>query len=255
MNNHFSFYNLLRYSRLSDFIVENATGRLKKSVSFYRSFLGKSPGTGKLAFDIGANKGNKIAALLEMGFRIIALEPEKNSLSTLKWRFAKDNRVTIVEKGVSDKKGSTNIYISEPRSGLNTMSKKWVDVLNNPGVNRWNKKVSYKDSYEVDLTTLDDLIQQYGLPYFIKIDVEGYEENVLRGLKHTPAFISFETNLPEFLQETIGCIEHISALSANAAYNYSLDDKLESDKWLTQAEMLEKIGDKSMRYMEIVCKL
>ena len=244
----------MRYSKLSDIVVESFTGRLKKSAAFYRSFLEPSTGSNKLAFDIGANKGNKIAALLELGFNVIALEPEINSLSTLKWRFAKDERVTIIEKGVSDKKGSTNIFISEPRSGLNTMSEKWVDVLNHPDDNRWNKKVSYKNSYEVELTTLDDLIQQYGVPYFIKIDVEGYEENVIRGLSQNPAFLSFETNLPEFLNETIGCIHHLSGLSEKAIYNYSLDDKLESGKWLTAAEMIEKIKDKTMRYMEIVCK-
>jgi FkbM family methyltransferase len=239
-------------------MYEKFTGKTAKCKKFYSSFLfdgGTVNRENKLAFDIGANKGNKIAALLKLGFTVIALEPEKNSLNTLKWRFAKNNRVTIIEKGVSDRTGSTKIFITEPRSGLNTMSSKWIDILNNPATNRWGKKVVYQDSYEVELTTLDDLIAKYGIPYFIKIDVEGFEYKVLKGLSHKPAFLSFETNLPEFLQETIDCIELLSALSEKAIFNYSFSEKLESGQWISTREILKKINDPAIRYMEIICKL
>ena len=253
-----SLYNFLRYSALSNSIVELLTGKTATCKKFYASFLlneGAGNKPNRLAFDIGANKGNKTAALLDLGFRVIGLEPEKKSLSTLNWRFAKDKRVTIIDKGVSDQPGVTSIFISGPRSGLNTMSSKWVDVLKNPAVNRWGKKFNYQGSYEVSLTTLNELVTQFGVPYFIKIDVEGYEHKVIKGLNHQAAFISFETNLPEFLEETIECIKHISTLSGNTVFNYSFTEALVSEHWLSAEEMIGKINDPAIRYMEIICKL
>src|SRR4051794_35900809 len=95
-------YNVLRYSPLSEFAVETLTHKTLKSQKFYESFLGGKElrNQSLLAFDIGANKGNKVKALINMGFKVIALEPEIKSLSTLHYRFNKDERVKIVEKGV-----------------------------------------------------------------------------------------------------------------------------------------------------------
>jgi FkbM family methyltransferase len=253
---NFSFYNLARYSSLSESLFEILTRKKAISQKFYSGFLqrGPMPEEGKkVAFDIGANKGNKVSALLGLGYEVIALEPEKNSLSTLRWRFSRNRKVTILDKGVSEAPGKTSIYIAGPRSGLNTLSTKWKDVLQKSDTNRWGKTFTYSDSYEISLTTLDELIRQYGLPHFIKIDVEGYENKVLKGLSHRVAFVSFETNLPEFLDETIECIAMLKNLSPEAVFNYSLSDKMELDKWITGGELTNLIKSPSFRYMEIVC--
>jgi FkbM family methyltransferase len=254
-----SIYNLVRYSSVPEFVLEILTRKTARAKKFYSSFLDHGdgqragpPAGNKLAFDIGANKGNKVSALLGLGYTVIALEPEKSSLSTLRWRFDKDKKVTIVDKGVSDAPGKTKIYIAAPRSGLNTLSTKWKDALQQADTNRWGKAFTYSDSYEIDLTTLDALIRQYGLPYFIKIDVEGYENKVLNGLSQPVPFVRFETNLPEFLEETIECIVKLKSLSREAVFNYSLSDELELDKWISGEEMISLIKDPSFRYMEIV---
>src|SRR4051812_43088024 len=93
-------YNVLRFSFFPEFIIEAAIHKTLKSQRFYESFLGgKELKEQKLiAFDIGANKGNKVKALVSMGFKVIALEPEKKSLSTLHYRFDNTNNVTIIEK-------------------------------------------------------------------------------------------------------------------------------------------------------------
>ena len=254
---NFSLYNLARYSSLSEFFIEILTRKNARAKKFYSSFLhqGPAPREGnKLAFDIGANKGNKVSAMAGLGYEVVALEPEKNSLSTLRWRFSADRAITIVDKGVSEAPGKTSIYIAGPRSGLNTLSTKWKDVLQKAETNRWGKKFTYSDSYEIALTTLDELVRQWGLPYFIKIDVEGYENKVLKGLSHRIPFISFETNLPEFLDETIECITLLKNLSSEAVFNYSLADKLELDKWINGEALIRLIKDPSFRYMEIICR-
>jgi FkbM family methyltransferase len=249
--NNSPFYNVIRHNRLTDFIIETKNRKTQKSVAFFSSFLDVHAAN-NLVYDIGANKGNKVKALLRMGYKVIAVEPEKKALSTLSWRFSKNKNVTIVENGVSDKKAELTIHIAGSRSGLNTLSDKWVNSLEKEQENRWHKKHSFKDSYTIEVTTLDDLFSKYGIPYFIKIDVEGYENKVIKGMSRMPAFISFETNLPEFLEETIGCIQHLKSLSDKIVFNYSLSDKLVSGKWMTGEEMISIIRDPLIRYMEIV---
>jgi FkbM family methyltransferase len=251
--NNSPFYNIIRYNWLTDLIMEIKTKKTRRSVAFFSSFL-DIHSTNKLVYDIGANKGNKVKPLLQMGYKVIALEPEKKALSTLSWRFGKNKKVILVDNGVSDKEGELAIHIAGNRSGLNTLSDKWVNSLETEKENRWQKKHSFKDSYTVKVTTLDHLFSTYGIPYFIKIDVEGYENKVIKGMRRLPAFISFETNLPEFLAETIECIQHLVSLSTDTIFNYSLSDKMESAKWLTGEEMIRIIQSPSIRYMEIICK-
>lgn len=249
-----NFYNLIRYNRLSNLLVELKSNKTKNNISFYSGFL-DSNNPNKTVFDIGANKGNKVKAFLEMGFKVIALEPEKKSIETLKWRFGNNKDVTIVERGVSDSIGEVPVYITESRSGLNTLSEKWVNSIGDENENRWHSKQQYKVSYTIKTTTLDEIIKSYGVPYFIKIDVEGFELNVVKGLSTPPAFLSFECNLPEFISETVEILKLLKNLSGKAQFQYSIDDAVESKNWMNMEEMLSIIHSNKYRYMEIICKL
>ena len=251
--NNSPFYNIIRFNPISDLIIETKTRKTKKAITFYSSFLNPEF-SNKLIYDIGANKGNKVNAFLKMGFNVIAVEPERKAISTLKWRYGKNKKVTILENGVSDKESILTIHIAANRSGLNTVSTKWVESLEKEKTNRWQKKHAFKKEYEIKTITLDQLFQSYGIPYFIKIDVEGYEKNVIKGMNSLPSFISFETNLPEFREETIECIQLLTALSDKIMFNYSISDKLEMDHWVPGSEMIETIKTQGLRYMEIICK-
>ena len=251
--NNSPFYNIIRFNPITDFIIETRKQKTKRAVDFYSSFL-NIDNPNQLIFDIGANKGNKVKAFLKMGFKVIAVEPEKKALSTLRWRFANNKNVTIVDQGVSDKKGTLDIHIADSRSGLNTLSDKWVNTLETENDNRLDKKHAFKKSYKINVTTLDLLFAKYGNPYFIKIDVEGFEVNALKGMNQLPSLLSFETNLPEFIDETLECIQRLQDLSASITFNYSIDDKLESENWLSADEIRSLVNDPSIRYMEVICK-
>ncbi|HSU28075.1 MAG TPA: FkbM family methyltransferase [Chitinophagaceae bacterium] len=251
--NQSPFYNIIRFNFIADLIVELKTRRTRKAIKFFSSFLGPSS-ENKLIYDIGANKGSKVKAFLKMGYKVVAVEPERRALSTLRWRFGRNKNVIILGKGVSDKESTLTIHVAEARSGLNTLSDKWVKTLEKEEENRWHRKHAFNKSYEVEVTTLDNLFNDYGLPFFIKIDVEGYEKNVIKGMSRMPGFVSFETNLPEFLDESRFCIEHIAQQSVNTLYNYSFTDRLHASKWLSKEEMLNVLHDPSVRYMEIICR-
>lgn len=248
-----NYYNVLRYNALSDLIVEFKSNKTKRNIAFYSDFLDLNT-TNKVIFDIGANKGNKVNAFLKMGFKVIALEPELKSIETLKWRFSKNRDVTIVEKGVADKIGEIPVYITESRSGLNTLSEKWVKSIGNETENRWHSSKEYKKSYIIKTTTLDELIKVYGVPYFIKIDVEGFELNVIKGLSTAPKFLSFECNLPEFISETTEILHLLKKLSSDIQFQFSIDDAIESKDWMNMEEILSILNSGKYRYMEIICK-
>jgi hypothetical protein len=68
-------------------------------------------------------------------------------------------------------------------------------------------------SFEVDQITLDDLVAQYGVPDFIKVDVEGMDAEVLRGLHSRPRLLSFEYNLnPKVWPNTLQCLQEAKRL-------------------------------------------
>lgn len=251
--NRSPFYNLIRFNFFTDALIEWKTGRTKKAIDFYNSFLEKNT-PNRIVFDIGANKGNKVKAFLKMGFKVIAVEPEKKALSTLHWRFGKNKNVVIVPKGVSDIEGELTIHIAEGRSGLNTLNEKWVNTLQSEKNNRWKTEHSFKKSYQVKITTPEQLFADHGLPYFMKIDVEGYENKVIRGIKSLPSYISFETNLPEFRDETLECIQTLTDLYPKIEFNYSFEDRLVSRDWVTGEAIRQLILRPDIRYMEIIGK-
>jgi FkbM family methyltransferase len=196
--------------------------------NFYQQFL--QPGD--LVFDIGANKGNRIDAFLGIKANVVAVEPQQKCVAYLNARFK--NNIVVVSKGVGSQEEERHFYVSST-STLSTFSEEWVDVLKKGRFKgyKWQKKE------KIQLTTLDQLISQYGIPAFIKIDVEGFELEVLKGFNHPVRMLSFEYAVPEFLERAQACIERLASISSNVEYNYAIGENLSFrlDKWKSASEM------------------
>jgi hypothetical protein len=89
----------------------------------------------------------------------------------------------------------------------------------------------------VHVTTLDKLISQHGIPQFCKIDVEGFELEVFKGLSQSIPFIQFEY-VPPFRSQVLECIDQIAKLGT-PQFNYSSYEnmKLELNNWINENEM------------------
>jgi FkbM family methyltransferase len=185
--------------------------------SFHREFI--KPGD--LVFDVGANVGDYTAAFLGLGARVVAIEPDDQALGELRRRFAADERVSIVPMGVSDSKGTTQLYVStEGGTPLSTMSEEWISAAQESG--RFH--FSWKPAAQVEVTTLDSLIGRFGLPAFVKVDVEGFELQVVRGLSRSVAAVSLEFH-PEYREHVVDALRHLSDLGA-AEFMYVPGDSL-----------------------------
>jgi FkbM family methyltransferase len=219
----------------------------------YKSLIGT--GQNHLVFDIGASCGTKTAIFLKLGTKVVAIEPDRVCLKVLKARFKNNKNVFIVDKAVSDEEGSGKFYITGGGSGFNTLSSKWTGVLRNAEINRFGYKMRFDSVCDIQTVGLSDLFQKFGIPYYIKIDAEGYERNILKGLSQAIPLLSFEANLPEFKEETIDCLRYLYNITPQCRFNYSIFDKLELNDFISFDEFFNFFHQTKLRYMEIYCKM
>lgn len=250
-------YERIKWSK-SFLIFQNIINPLQRKIQNQEAgFLSKIIKPGSLCFDIGANVGEKTDIFLRLGAkRIIAVEPDRKNAKILAVKYKRIPKVTIVEGAVSDRVGTEAMMVEGEGSGFNTLSNKWKDCLENKEVNRWHQKFCFRDRRYVSTITLDSLIQSYGVPDFIKVDVEGYELRVIEGLSQKISLICFEANLPEFLNETIESIRHLRDINPCTKFNFAIGDgiKFEIDHWVDYSEMIRRIKSNAFRFMDIYAK-
>ena len=213
------FYNT--YKKIIQKRSEKEQEKLEKSlqplrIQFYQQFLQPSD----VVFDVGANVGNRVSSFLACGAHVIAVEPQPACVKVLNEKFGEQIRIENV--GLSDADGELEMHISTD-STVSTFNQEYIE----------NTKERFKysewvDTIKVPITTMDALISKYGLPKFCKIDVEGFELQVLKGLHQLIPFMSLEYCVPEMQKELMDCIQYLHSLSPRGEFNYSIG---ESMKW------------------------
>jgi len=227
----------------------------RKEVESYRDLL-EGFQSGDLILDIGANDGTKANIFLRLGARVVAVEPDEHNQEVLRQRFLSyrlfKKPVTIVGKAVSDRNAVETMWINAPGSWMNTLNRKWVETLKDDST-RFGTSLEFGQQREVNTVTIEDLFKEHGLPFFVKIDVEGYEVNVLRGLRQAVQYLSFEINLPEFKSEGLQCIELLESVSSDGEFNYAVDlcRGLSLKKWLRVEEFLPVFHERTEKCIEV----
>jgi FkbM family methyltransferase len=149
----------------------------RKQLIFYNKYIGKN----KLIFDIGANIGDKTNLFLKLGCKVIAVEPQSDLANRLRIKYTNNKNVAVERCGIGKEDGEAEINISTKYPGFSSFIKTWQ---------QGTKYHTFEKTEKVKITTLDKLISKYGIPYFCKIDVEGFEYEVLSGLsKKIPLII------------------------------------------------------------------
>jgi FkbM family methyltransferase len=206
----------LRSCNLYDAVVDvkhYIAGTEREYATFYSKFVSK----GDLCFDIGANVGRRTQVLLRLGTTVVAVEPQDHCMDRLKRRFKNKDGVVLVKKAMGAQQGHAEMMICDSHS-LSSISKNWVSSVQASGrysVCSWDKTIT------VPMVTLDSLISEYGKPTFAKIDVEGYEDEVFKGLTQPINTICFEFT-PEYIHSAINSVTHLSELG-DVRFNYCLE--------------------------------
>jgi FkbM family methyltransferase len=207
-------------------------------VAFYRGFVRP----GDLAFDIGAHVGNRTLALASCGAKVVALEPQKLFHRFLKQTFSQ--QVTLLHMAAGARSGQALLAVSSLHPTVSSLKPGLEKQLATaPGF----EKVTWDGEEWVEVTTLDDLIRDHGRPSFIKIDVEGFEAEVLEGLSEAVPCIAFEY-LYANLTETRACLARLDALG-DYSYNLTRGEEhvFELPEWTSSDRILAALESRSHR--------
>jgi FkbM family methyltransferase len=175
----------------------------RRRIRFYNSFIKR----GDIVLDVGANMGERSELFLALGARVVAIEPQSECAEHLRRRFGDHPNFALFQGGCDDHIGEAELFVGDA-STLSTMSSTWIDSVRGSG--RFDGH-HWREKRVVATTTLDALIAEHGAPAFVKIDVEGFESQVLAGLGRPVRCLSIEW-ARESLSVTAGCVEQLVAL-------------------------------------------
>jgi FkbM family methyltransferase len=220
--------SLLRYYGLP--------GKIALQARFYAQFVRRSD----LCFDLGAHVGDRIRAFSRLGARVVALEPDPLCSDLLNRWYGGRPDITLIEAAVGRERGARLLHISGRDPTLSTLSTEWMQDIQH---SRQFQGIEWESTVEVSTTTLDDLIREYGPPRLCKIDVEGYELEVLKGLSSAIPVLSFEYN-PAVPEIALACISRLTALG-EYEFNWTVREipRFRSRTWLDPDSMATKLHE------------
>ncbi len=168
---------------------------------------------GDRVFDVGSHVGNRIGVLRSLGARVVAFEPQPDFFALLQKLYGSDPDVVLLPVGLGARPGRATLHISTATPTVSTFSAAWIDeVRSDPGF----QSVSWDRRVEVEVRTLEWAITTYGMPAFCKIDVEGFEAEVLRGTSRALPSLSFE-----YIPSALGSArEVVELLAARGRYRF-----------------------------------
>lgn len=246
--------------RYSDLFLRIWLGRrpavrreLEEQARYYEMLLEDlQPGIYR-AFDIGANEGFVSAVLLRKGLLVTALDPDPRNARILVARYHKNKKLSFYPFAAGEGAGWLPLYQQKDGTALSTLEPKWKGLVEGEG-HRLHSP--YEETIRnVKVVTLEELIGGERVPCLIKIDVEGYERSVLRGLHRPVPLLTFEANLPEFLQETLECVDRLFLLDPDVRFNYSSGFRYGLEDFIDYSSFRERLPAISHSCIDVICRM
>ncbi len=204
----------------------------RQAVHSYRPFIH----TGDLVFDIGANRGRKTMIFRWLGAKVLAVEPlaafGDEWVPELFWKFGKDPYVMILGAAIGPTNGKAPIWVQKNIPYLSSMSRLWME--------RSTHKLFYNqktcEQRQVRTMTLDGLMGIYGFPQFIKIDVEGSENEVVKTLRIPVPALNMEYHQDWI---PVDAMQHMDGLG-RYQWNYTLNNsgRFIAPTWMRSGELV-----------------
>ncbi|MBK6950422.1 MAG: FkbM family methyltransferase [Haliscomenobacter sp.] len=203
--------------------------------AFYRQLVRP----GDLCFDLGAHIGNRTRTFLELGARVIAVEPQPACVQYLSNRFGGYPGFALCPKAVGSKPGFAPLFVNSGNPTISTLSSK--DCRNamadaSSGLEAWDVHITAENRHT---RSTHPGIRNAG---FCKIDVEGYELEVLQGLSHPLPSFSFEylSLQPERIKACLDVVERLGAYEFNWSEQETM--RWQEPRWIPVREIRRKLS-------------
>jgi FkbM family methyltransferase len=206
-----------------------------------------NPNMKKLVYDVGFNIGQDTAFYLSVGHRVLAVEADPTLAEAGRVRFQRDieaGNLEILNVGIAPEEGEAEFWICEEKPEFNSFFQ---------GIAARNGFANH--TIRIPTTRFASVLQRFGTPYFLKIDIEGHEMLCLDDLMSStlPQYISIESECPvddqpigaadglrvlhklrDLGYESFKLIDQFTfcSLSSPPSLNYILDAA--SRRWLTR---------------------
>lgn len=186
-NNGLSLFGLAieRFGNFAQFVTREL--RQQALMSYRPDERAISTSLDGLAFDVGANNGDDTAYYLERGMRVVAIEANPTLAQELNGRFSeevKSGRVTILNLAiVADGRQEIDFFLNDDNDTISTVIPHGITA-------------GFR-SIRVAARQLPDLVREFGIPVYIKVDIEGIDDSVLQDLfeaGYKPQLISAEAH-------------------------------------------------------------
>ncbi|PYE43092.1 FkbM family methyltransferase [Rhizobium sp. PP-F2F-G20b] len=203
-----------------------------------KRFYGQLITPGDLVFDIGAHVGSRSRTLASVGARVVAIEPQPAFADFIE-RYVAHQLEGFERVAVGRKSGDTSLHISSRHPTVTSMS---TDFLAKAKTAPGFEKVIWDQTVRVPMVTLDALISRYGLPAFCKIDVEGAEADIIKGLSHPIALLAFEY-LPSMLEISMQALDALEVCGSRL-YNRVVGEQhhFVHEQWLTGPKLRDVLA-------------
>ena len=220
----------------------------QEEINFYRKLLKSHPADNNLIFDVGANVGRKSFVFSKLAKKVVAFEPSPKLHLFLQKRFVNSN-VLPINCALGRHVSTVDFYITEKDESYNSLNYKHIETT---ATVRGVATAETVKIVKVRVEIIEDYIRSFGTPKYIKIDVEGSEYEVVKGLKTPVPILSFEANLPEFKDESIETINYLENISSNKyKFNFAQENFFICQKNLSAIEARKFLKSTRRNYVEI----
>jgi FkbM family methyltransferase len=166
----------------------------------------------KLVYDVGMHQGEDTEFYLSRGCYVIGVEANPELVGPLREKFRAEiasGRLTVVDKAVAREPGKVQFAINRRLAAWGSISPTFID--RNAALGDEVERV------EVDAVRFDDILREHGMPYYLKIDIEGMDMlcvEALHGFSERPRYLSIESAVTSGMAETESAFGELALLWA-----------------------------------------
>jgi FkbM family methyltransferase len=158
----------------------------------------------RLLFDIGANAGHYADANAAKYDKMILVEANPQLCRALQDKYRHNPRFMVENRLVSKDK-NVPFYLC-PNHTFSTAAIRWTKESRFVHMEKWHPSPE-----PIACVTVDELVKTHGKPTYIKIDVEGYEYNVLQSMTEKYCPLAFEW-AEELVDEIFLSLDYLASL-------------------------------------------